>query len=84
MNTISEMEEAKRLVRNALVAGILNDMGSGSNVDLVVITQAGSELLRAYETIGVKGEISADYSYPKGTTTVLETKVTSRKSHSYE
>ena len=30
-------EEAKKLVRDAIAAGILNDMGSGSNVDLAVI-----------------------------------------------
>ena len=32
-----EEEDAKQLVREAIRAGIFNDMGSGSNVDLVVI-----------------------------------------------
>ena len=30
-------EEAKKLVRDAIAAGIINDMGSGSNVDLAII-----------------------------------------------
>ena len=30
-------EDAKQLVRDAIRAGIFNDMGSGSNVDLVVL-----------------------------------------------
>ena len=30
-------EDGKQLVRDAIRAGIFNDMGSGSNVDLVVI-----------------------------------------------
>ena len=32
-----EEEDAKQLVREAIRAGIFNDMGSGSYVDLVVI-----------------------------------------------
>ena len=32
-----EEADAKQLVRDAIAAGIFNDMGSGSNVDLVVI-----------------------------------------------
>ena len=32
-------EDAKQLVRDAIRAGIFNDMGSGSNVDLVVIKE---------------------------------------------
>jgi 20S proteasome subunit beta 2 len=30
-------EEAKKLVRDAIAAGILHDMGSGSNIDIAVI-----------------------------------------------
>lgn len=72
---IAELEPAKKLVRDALAAGIMNDMGSGSNVDLVIITEAGSELLRPYDVISEKGERSQAYTYPKETTKVLETKV---------
>ena len=31
-------------------AGIFNDLGSGSNVDLCIITKDGKEYLRNYET----------------------------------
>ncbi|XP_072311298.1 proteasome subunit beta type-7-like [Eucyclogobius newberryi] len=34
-----EEEEAKQLVRDAIAAGITNDLGSGRNVDLCVITE---------------------------------------------
>ena len=30
-------EDAKKLVRDAITAGIVNDMGSGSNVDLAIL-----------------------------------------------
>ncbi|OQR72845.1 proteasome subunit beta type-7-like [Tropilaelaps mercedesae] len=70
-----ELDAAKKLVRDALAAGILNDMGSGSNVDLVVITQAGAQLLRPYEIIAKKTEHSVAYTYPKGATKVIEMKV---------
>lgn len=36
-------EEAKKLVRDAIAAGILHDMGSGSNVDICVI-KAGDKI----------------------------------------
>uniref|UniRef100_W5LXB1 Proteasome endopeptidase complex n=2 Tax=Lepisosteus oculatus TaxID=7918 RepID=W5LXB1_LEPOC len=50
-----ELEEAKQLVRDAIVAGIFCDLGSGSNVDLCVITAGGVEYLRAYDQPGQKG-----------------------------
>lgn len=34
-----ERGEAEQLVRNAIRAGIFNDLGSGSNVDIAVITK---------------------------------------------
>merc|ERR1712205_113814 len=43
-----ELEEAKELVKDAIFAGIFNDLGSGSNCDLCVITAAGTEILRGY------------------------------------
>jgi len=42
-------QEAIDLVRDAIRAGIFNDLGSGSNVDINVITADGSEMLRNYE-----------------------------------
>jgi 20S proteasome subunit beta 2 len=42
------LDEAKELVADAVQAGITNDLGSGSNVNLAVITQAGTEWLKNY------------------------------------
>ena len=41
-------EEAMDLVSRAIKSGIYNDLGSGSNVDLCIITQEGTEYLRNY------------------------------------
>lgn len=70
-----EEEEGKKLVRDAIAAGIFNDLGSGSNVDLCVIKKDGAQYLRTYDEANKKGERSLDYSYKQGTTAVLETKV---------
>lgn len=69
-------EEAKKLVRDAIAAGIINDMGSGSNVDLAIIKPNDSiEVLRPYEILVPSGEKKRDYTFPKGTTAILDTKV---------
>lgn len=59
MSILSQLEEAKQLVRDAICAGIFCDLGSGSNVDLCVITQAGVEYLRGYDKPTSKGQRSA-------------------------
>lgn len=52
-------EEGKKLVRDAIAAGIFNDLGSGSNVDLCVIRNTGpAQYLRTYEEANVKVNIS--------------------------
>ncbi|KAM9840552.1 proteasome subunit beta type-10 [Aulostomus maculatus] len=71
-----ELEEAKKLVRDAIAAGIFCDLGSGSNVDLCVITEAGAENLRGYEQLATKGKREGVYRYNPGTTTVLTKTVT--------
>ncbi len=43
------LEDAKGLICRAIHAGILNDLGSGSNVDLCVITRDGVQQLRNYQ-----------------------------------
>ncbi|XP_065917928.1 proteasome subunit beta type-7-like [Dysidea avara] len=70
-----EVGEAKELVRDAIAAGIFNDLGSGSNVDLCVITSRKAQYIRPYEIANLKGERSGDYTYKRGTTAVLDTKV---------
>eukprot|EP00128_Syssomonas_multiformis_P009585 Colp12_sorted_trinity150504_noHs@61 len=70
-----ELEEGKELVANAIRAGIFNDLGSGSNVDLCVITKEGVNYLRPYDVANLKNEKAGVYSYPKGTTRVLSESV---------
>lgn len=71
-------EDAKKLVRDAIAAGIINDMGSGSNIDLAVLKANDHiEYLRPYERLIPNGERRGNYKYPKGTTAVLS-------SHTYE
>jgi 20S proteasome subunit beta 2 len=48
-------EEGKQLVRDAIASGIFNDLGSGSNVDLCVITKNTSTLLRPHEVANKTG-----------------------------
>ena len=103
-------EAAKKLCRDAIAAGIINDMGSGSNVDLAIIkpndhceVRVNSishfwiscillnqylwviqkytyfnyffQILRPYDILQPSGEKKKDYTYPKGTTAVLDTKI---------
>ncbi len=51
-----QLEEAKQLVRDAITAGIFCDLGSGSNVDMCVITKAGVEYIRGYDKPTTKGK----------------------------
>merc|ERR1712018_574482 len=45
-------EEAKKLVRDAIAVGIINDMGSGSNVDLAIIKPNDDcKILRPYDVL---------------------------------
>uniref|UniRef100_A0A6B2FAI0 Proteasome subunit beta n=1 Tax=Bothriechis nigroviridis TaxID=88079 RepID=A0A6B2FAI0_BOTNI len=70
-----EEEEAKQLVRDAIAAGIYNDLGSGSNIDLCVINKSKLDFLRPYNTPNKKGERQGKYRCEKGTTGVLLEKV---------
>jgi len=47
-------EEAKGIVARAIQAGIFNDLGSGSNVDLCIITEEGVQELRNYQTFNAR------------------------------
>jgi len=63
-------EDAKKLVRDAIRAGIINDLGSGSNVDITVIKKGSVQQFRPYEVICKKSERQGDYTFPVGTTVV--------------
>lgn len=56
-------ENAKQLVYEAIMAGIMNDLGSGSNVDLCVIKDGGKtvDYMRGYARENVR-----DYRKPGG------------------
>lgn len=69
------LEEAKLLVRDAIRGGIFNDLGSGSNVDLCVITAEGTQMLRTYEEANKKGTRHQSYRFPRGATQVLTTEI---------
>ncbi|XP_078501972.1 proteasome subunit beta type-7-like isoform X1 [Lissotriton helveticus] len=71
-----EREDAKQLVREAITAGITCDLGSGSNVDLCIITKEGTESLRGYDSPGQSGHRLGSYRYRKGTTAVLTKTIT--------
>ncbi|KAM4642854.1 proteasome subunit beta type-7-like [Discoglossus pictus] len=66
-----ELEAAKHLVTEAITAGILCDLGSGSGVDLCVINKQGATVLRGYTNTETRGKRLASYRYPRGTTAVL-------------
>lgn len=69
-----EEEEAIKLVRDAIAAGVFNDLGSGSNVDICVIKKGAVQYLRTYEEANKKGVKQNSYRYPSGTTAVLTSK----------
>jgi len=56
------------LVSAAISAGIFNDLGSGSNVDVCVITEKNTEMLRNYKTENVREDKELKYKFRRGTT----------------
>jgi len=74
MNKLSK-QDAIDLCAEAIQAGIFNDLGSGSNVDVCVITPDKATLLRNYITPNQRERKMRDYRFPKGTTAVLKEKV---------
>merc|ERR1711972_337536 len=70
------MGEGKTLVANAIKAGIFNDLGSGSNVDVCVITKEGGTIFRNMEKPSER-KFRAQYKgFPNGATPVLKTEIT--------
>jgi len=69
-------QDAINLVHQAIRAGIYNDLGSGGNVDLCIITKDGADFRRTYEEANprfyyrLKG-----YKFEPGTTAVLSSSV---------
>merc|ERR1719310_2564895 len=69
------LEEAKALVHAGIMAGINNDLGSGGSVDLMIINKEGHTPLRGYDNPNVR-KSKREYTFPRGTATVLETTFT--------
>jgi 20S proteasome subunit beta 2 len=66
-----DLDEAKSLVKDAILAGIFNDLGSGSNVDLCVITKdQEAYILRNYLKPNERLPKELTYRFPSGTTSV--------------
>merc|ERR1719482_1740325 len=66
------IEEGKSLVAKAIRAGIFNDLGSGGNVDVCVITKDGATHFRGFESPCPR-KYKAKYApFPKGTTPVIK------------
>jgi len=71
-----DKKEAIDLVHAAVSAGIFNDLGSGGNVDIVVLTKGGREILRNYDRPNPrKYRRETGYNFPRGTTPVLKTQI---------
>jgi len=66
-----DLEDAKNLVTSAILAGIMNDLGSGSNVDLCVLTKDNTENIRSYKIGQSAGEKQKSYTYKPKSTCVL-------------
>merc|ERR1712013_858491 len=66
-----DMEEAMAMVQRAIRSGIDNDLGSGSNVDLCVITKDGAEMMRNVFKTQIPHKKDFRYEFKRGTTTVL-------------
>eukprot|EP00640_Fibrocapsa_japonica_P003058 CAMPEP_0113942838 /NCGR_PEP_ID=MMETSP1339-20121228/11693_1 /TAXON_ID=94617 /ORGANISM="Fibrocapsa japonica" /LENGTH=262 /DNA_ID=CAMNT_0000947481 /DNA_START=164 /DNA_END=952 /DNA_ORIENTATION=+ /assembly_acc=CAM_ASM_000762 len=74
-------EEAVDLVKNAILAGIFNDLGSGSNCDICVIRKGGDvTYTKGFEKPNQVADIRAKINKPaaftiaQGTTAVLDSK----------
>jgi 20S proteasome subunit beta 2 len=78
---VGEQEDAVKLVRDAILAGVFNDLGSGSNVDINVLRKDGTvKVMRGYMTPNEVAPFRAQYQRPKaldvpaGATAVLSTR----------
>lgn len=68
-------DEAIKIVNNAIEAGIFNDLGSGSNVDVTVIEKDKVEVLRNYNRPNERGTKEQSYKFRPGSTAVLKTDI---------
>ena len=72
-------DEAVKLVSDAILAGIFNDLGSGSNVDVAIITKDKTTLLRNHIQPNQREQKRRNYRFQRGTTAVLNEKIITRE-----
>ncbi|EMR09446.1 hypothetical protein PNEG_02388 [Pneumocystis murina B123] len=65
-------QEAIDLCKDAILAGIFNDLGSGSNVDIVVIEKEKTQYLRNYLKPNERAPKERSYKFERGTTAVIK------------
>ncbi|KAF3480398.1 proteasome component PUP1 [Arthroderma uncinatum] len=69
-------EEAIKLTSDAIQAGIWNDLGSGSNVDVCVIEKdKPTQMMRNFLTPNERVEKERSYKFKRGTTAYLDQQV---------
>ncbi|KAL8954216.1 MAG: hypothetical protein Q9193_007331, partial [Seirophora villosa] len=72
-------EDAIKIASEAIQAGIFNDLGSGSNVDVCVITADKTTLMRNHIRPNQREQKQRSYLFKRGTTAVLKEKVITRE-----
>ncbi|KAF2267616.1 N-terminal nucleophile aminohydrolase [Lojkania enalia] len=72
-------DAAVKLCSDAIMAGIFNDLGSGSNVDVAIITEEKATLLRNFITPNVRQPKERNYRFQRGTTAILNEKLITRE-----
>lgn len=73
-------EEAIKYCSDAILAGIFNDLGSGSNVDVCVIEKGKpTQVMRNYIKPNERVKKERNYKFAKGTTAVLAEKITTKE-----
>ncbi|KAF7300726.1 Pr-beta-C domain-containing protein [Mycena chlorophos] len=63
-------DDALQLVKDAISAGIFNDLGSGSNVDACIIMENHTEMLRNVEMPNERAQKERTYGFRRGTTAI--------------
>jgi 20S proteasome subunit beta 2 len=69
------IKEGMDLVSKAIKAGIFNDLGSGGNVDICVITKDGGKIHRNIEKPNPRKFKAAHKPFPRGLTPVLKEEI---------
>ena len=72
-------EGAVKICAEAIKSGIFNDLGSGSNVDICVITEQKTTLMRNYIRPNERAKKERNYRFERGTTAVLNEKIITRE-----